>query len=155
LPNAPRCRWVHPLRHIDRYGPEAKPAQPRALIGGHLLSAAVGLAMVTLAGPEPWAAAVAVGLAMIFMHGTDTFHPPAEINPLLVVISDRPLEFLLVPVASASRSPRPPLPSRRAPLPPARCSIIKPRRRRSMETQSIDVAQQLIGAPAKDTPNNN
>jgi hypothetical protein len=31
--------------------PDAKPAQPRALIGGHLLSAAVGLVMVTLAGP--------------------------------------------------------------------------------------------------------
>jgi CBS-domain-containing membrane protein len=33
--------------------PEAKPAQPRALVGGHLLSAVVGLAMVTLAGPQP------------------------------------------------------------------------------------------------------
>jgi high affinity Mn2+ porin len=34
--------------------PEAKPAQPRALVGGHLLSAAVGLLTVTIAGPQPW-----------------------------------------------------------------------------------------------------
>ena len=45
--------------------PEVKPAQPRAIAGGHLLSAVVGLAVVKLVGPQPWAAAVAVGLAMI------------------------------------------------------------------------------------------
>jgi len=80
--------------------PEAKPAQPRALAGGHLLSAAVGLVIVKLVGPQPWAAALAVGLAMIVMHATDTFHPPAGINPLLVIVNDRPWSFLLVPVAA-------------------------------------------------------
>jgi CBS-domain-containing membrane protein len=80
--------------------PEAKPAQPRAIAGGHLLSAAVGLVMVKLVGPQPWAAAVAVGIAIIVMHATDTFHPPAGINPLLVIINDRPWSFLLVPVAA-------------------------------------------------------
>jgi CBS-domain-containing membrane protein len=80
--------------------PDAKPAQPRALIGGHLLSAAVGLVMVTLAGPRPWAAAVAVGLAMIVMHATDSFHPPAGINPLLIVVNDRPWSFFVIPVAA-------------------------------------------------------
>ncbi len=80
--------------------PEAKPAQPRALVGGHLLSAAVGLVMVTIAGPQPWAAAVAVGIAMVVMHMTDTFHPPAGINPLLIVINDRSWSFLLVPVGA-------------------------------------------------------
>jgi CBS-domain-containing membrane protein len=80
--------------------PEVKPAQPRAIAGGHLLSAIVGLVMVKLVGPQPWAAAVAVGLAMIVMHATDTFHPPAGINPLLIIINDRPWSFLLVPVAA-------------------------------------------------------
>jgi CBS-domain-containing membrane protein len=80
--------------------PEVKPAQPRAIAGGHLLSAVVGLAVVKLVGPQPWAAAVAVGLAMIVMHATDTFHPPAGINPLLIIINDRPWSFLLVPVAA-------------------------------------------------------
>jgi CBS-domain-containing membrane protein len=80
--------------------PDAKPAQPRALIGGHLLSAVIGLLMVTLAGPQPWAAAVAVGIAMAAMLATDTFHPPAGINPLLIVINDRSWDFLIVPVAA-------------------------------------------------------
>ncbi len=80
--------------------PEAKPAQPRALVGGHLLSAAVGLLAVTLVGPQPWAAAFAIGAAMVVMHLTDTFHPPAGINPLLIVVNDRPWGFLLVPVAA-------------------------------------------------------
>ena len=80
--------------------PEAKPAQPRALVGGHLLSAVVGLVMVTLAGPQPWAAALAVGLAMIVMHATDSFHPPAGITPLLIVVNDRPWSFFIIPVAA-------------------------------------------------------
>jgi CBS-domain-containing membrane protein len=80
--------------------PEAKPAQPRALVGGHLVSAAVGLVMVKLVGPQPWAAAVAVGLAMIAMHATDSFHPPAGINPLLIVVNERSWNFFVIPVAA-------------------------------------------------------
>jgi CBS-domain-containing membrane protein len=79
--------------------PEAKPAQPRALVGGHLVSAAVGLVTVKLVGPQPWAAALAVGLAMIAMHATDSFHPPAGINPLLIVVNDRSWNFFVIPVA--------------------------------------------------------
>jgi hypothetical protein len=56
--------------------PEAEPAQPRALVGGHLVSAAVGLLLLQVTGPGPWAAATAVGLAIIAMHATRTFHPP-------------------------------------------------------------------------------
>jgi CBS-domain-containing membrane protein len=78
--------------------PDAGPAQPRALIGGHLVSTLVGLAVVKLCGPAPWAAAVAVGLAMVAMHLTGTFHPPAGIDPLLVVVNDMPWSFLLAPV---------------------------------------------------------
>jgi len=39
--------------------PKAGPAQPRALIGGHLVSTFVGLLIVKLFGPGPWAAALA------------------------------------------------------------------------------------------------
>jgi len=46
--------------------------------------------MLTLAGPQPWAAALAVGLAMVAMHVTRTFHPPAGIDPLLVVVNAMP-----------------------------------------------------------------
>ena len=50
--------------------PEAEPAQPRALIGGHLVSTLVGLIVLQIAGPQPWAAAVAVGLSMLAMRVT-------------------------------------------------------------------------------------
>jgi CBS-domain-containing membrane protein len=45
--------------------PKAEQAQPRALIGGHVISTLVGLLVVKLCGPESWAAALAVGLAMV------------------------------------------------------------------------------------------
>jgi CBS-domain-containing membrane protein len=78
--------------------PETEPAQPRALIGGHLVSTFVGLFIVKLFGPGAWAAALAVGLAMVAMHLTGTFHPPAGIDPLVAVINDMSWGFLIVPV---------------------------------------------------------
>jgi CBS-domain-containing membrane protein len=79
--------------------PEAEPAQPRALVGGHLVSAAVGLLLLQVTGRGPWAAATAVGLAIIAMHATRTFHPPAGIDPLVIVVNNMPLSFFIVPVA--------------------------------------------------------
>ena len=58
----------------------------------------VGLLVLQLTGPGPWAAAVAVGLAMVAMHATRTFHPPAGIDPLVVVVNDMPWTFLIAPV---------------------------------------------------------
>jgi CBS-domain-containing membrane protein len=63
--------------------PKAEPAQPRPLIGGHILSTVVGLVMVKLCGP-----ALSVGLAIPVMHLTETFHPPAGIDPLVVVTNN-------------------------------------------------------------------
>src|SRR5260370_26110502 len=65
--------------------PEAEPAQPRAVIGRHIVATLVGLAMLRLTGPQPLAAAAAVGLGLLAMYVTGTFHPPARVNPLLVV----------------------------------------------------------------------
>lgn len=82
--------------------PEAVPAQPRALVGGHLVSALAGLMVVKAVGPGPFAAALAVGLAMAAMHLSRTFHPPAGINPLLIVLGDLPWGFFVVPVAAGA-----------------------------------------------------
>ena len=82
--------------------PDAKPAQPRALVGGHLISALVGLGVLALTGPQAWAAAFAVGLAIAAMHAADAFHPPAGINPLIIVVNQMPWSFLLVPVAAGA-----------------------------------------------------
>jgi CBS-domain-containing membrane protein len=82
--------------------PEVEPAQPRALIGGHVVATLVGLAMLKLTGPHAWAAAAAVGLAIVAMVVTGTFHPPAGINPLLVVSNGLPWSFLLAPVLAGA-----------------------------------------------------
>jgi CBS-domain-containing membrane protein len=82
--------------------PEAAPARPRALVGGHVLSALVGVLALKLAGPEAWVAALAVGLAMLAMLLTDSFHPPAGINPLIIVVNGMSWSFILVPVAAGA-----------------------------------------------------
>jgi CBS-domain-containing membrane protein len=82
--------------------PTAEPAQPRALVGGHLVSTIVGLLVVKLCGPAPWAAAMAVGAAMVAMHLTGTFHPPAGIDPMVVVVNNMSWGFLLMPIGAGS-----------------------------------------------------
>lgn len=79
--------------------PEAAPARPRALVGGHILSALIGEIVLMLGGSQPWIAAIAVGIAILVMLATDTFHPPAGINPLIIVTHSMPWSFVVVPVA--------------------------------------------------------
>lgn len=78
--------------------PESPFAQPRSVIGGHLVSAAVGLLLLTLLGPEGWVMGVAVGLSIIAMQLTRTGHPPAGADPLVVLLAQPGLTFLATPV---------------------------------------------------------
>src|SRR4051794_5457512 len=73
--------------------PEAQPAQPRALIGGHVVATLAGLAMLQLSGPQAWGAAPAGGPAIVAMYAPRTVHPPAGVNPLLGVSHNLPLTF--------------------------------------------------------------
>jgi CBS-domain-containing membrane protein len=82
--------------------PEVEPAQPRALIGGHVVATPVGLVMLRLTGPHAWTAATAVGVATLAMYVTGTFHPPAGINPLLVASNSLPWSFLFAPVLAGA-----------------------------------------------------
>jgi CBS-domain-containing membrane protein len=78
--------------------PRSGPAQPRGLMGGHLLSSLIGLLVVKIFGAVPWAAALAVGVAMIAMRLSNTLHPPSGIDPLAVVTNNLSWSFLIVPV---------------------------------------------------------
>jgi CBS-domain-containing membrane protein len=82
--------------------PETAPAQPRPLIGGHLVCTLVGLIVLNIAGPSPWVAAAAVGLSIVAMHLTRTFHPPAGVDPVIVVMNDMSWTFLLAPVGAGA-----------------------------------------------------
>ncbi len=70
------------------YGAIKSPlAQPRNLIGGHVLSAVIGVASYQFLGAHMWiAASVAVATAIALMHTTKTLHPPGGATALIAVI---------------------------------------------------------------------
>ncbi len=70
------------------YGAVRSPlAQPRNLVGGHIVSAIVGVICWKLLHPFPWVAeAVAVATAIAAMHATRTLHPPGGATALIAVI---------------------------------------------------------------------
>src|SRR6266545_2522013 len=82
--------------------PESTQARPRNIVGGHLLSALCGLGVVILLGNNPWLAALAVGLSIALMQLTDTLHPPAGINALLMVTANVSWTFILIPVITGA-----------------------------------------------------
>lgn len=63
----------------------APAAQPRALLGGHLGGAAIGIACYQAWGDALAVYALATLLALAFMLLTRTVHPPAGANPILMV----------------------------------------------------------------------
>lgn len=74
------------------YGAARSPlAQPRNLVGGHIVSALVGVAAFKLFHGQMWLAeATAVSTAIAVMHLTRTLHPPGGATALIAVIgSDR------------------------------------------------------------------
>ncbi|MDR3631304.1 MAG: HPP family protein [Desulfocapsaceae bacterium] len=78
------------------YGAIRSPlAQPRNLLGGHILSALVGVTAFQWLGGQPWlAAAVAVSTAIAVMHLTRTLHPPGGATALIAVIGGESVHSL-------------------------------------------------------------
>lgn len=82
--------------------PESPLAQPRSIIGGHLVTTLTGMLVLSLLGDAWWAAALAVGLALAAMQQTRTVHAPAGANPLVVMAVHPGPAFLLTPVLLGS-----------------------------------------------------
>lgn len=70
------------------YGAPAAPfAQPRNTIGGHVLSAIVGVSIFMFLPTPIWlSSALAVSTAILLMYLTDTIHPPGGATALIAVI---------------------------------------------------------------------
>jgi len=73
-------------------------AQPRNLVGGHLISALTAVVMVALFGSNPYSIALTVGIAIFLMYMTGTIHPPGGATALIGVQGQAGLDFVLVPV---------------------------------------------------------
>ncbi len=66
--------------------PSSPLAGTRNVVGGHVLSALVGVASAQLLGAEPWlASGVAVGTAIAVMSMTGTLHPPGGATAIIAV----------------------------------------------------------------------
>ncbi len=85
-------------------------AQPRNVVGGHFLSAAVGFAgfyLYTLIGNDIVAMSVAVGVAIAGMQFFRVVHPPAGANPLVIIMAGVAgngygFDFMIFPVLLGS-----------------------------------------------------
>jgi CBS-domain-containing membrane protein len=74
-------------------------AQPRNIIGGHIISTLIGLIILHTIGSNPIGMALGVSLAIAVMQLTKTVHPPAGADPLVVLAINPPVSFLITPVA--------------------------------------------------------
>lgn len=81
-------------------------AQPRNLIGGHLVSAIVGVTVMQLVPHILWITApFAVSLSIVFMQITKTLHPPGGATALIAVTGSETIKnlgywYVLSPVLS-------------------------------------------------------
>ena len=78
------------------YGAIKSPlAQPRNLIGGHVISAVIGVFFFQLFSNQMWlASALAVATAIAVMHATKTLHPPGGATALIAVIGSTKIHAL-------------------------------------------------------------
>ncbi len=91
------------------YGAVNSPlAQPRNLIGGHILSAIVGVAAFKLFSGNIWfCSAFAVATSIMVMQLTLTLHPPGGATALIAVIGSEQIHelgflYVLIPVTTGA-----------------------------------------------------
>jgi CBS-domain-containing membrane protein len=79
--------------------PDSDMAQPRSLVGGHLIGTVSGLIFLNAFGTGWWVMAAAMASALVAMLLTDTIHSPAGADPLIVIAAHASWGFLWNPVA--------------------------------------------------------
>ena len=83
-------------------------AQPRNLVGGHLVSAIIGVTVQKLFPELIWIAApLAVSLSIVFMQITKTLHPPGGATALIAVTGSAEIKnlgyfYVISPVLSGA-----------------------------------------------------
>ncbi|MFF9014946.1 HPP family protein [Streptomyces sp. NPDC014870] len=82
--------------------PDLPLAQPRSVVGGQLLSALTGFAVLLVTGPSLWGAALAGGLALGVMMAARTPHSPAAATAVIVTLQNPPFWTFLALLALAS-----------------------------------------------------
>ena len=78
---------------------ESPLAKPTNILLGHILSALSGVIILYVIGDHFLALGLSVGLAIFVMIITNTIHPPAGANPIIVILTGQGILFVLFPVA--------------------------------------------------------
>lgn len=73
-------------------------AQPRNVVGGHIISAAAGVLTFYLLGGAWWSIAVGVTAAVLLMSLTRTLHPPGGATAFMAVYSGQNFGFIFFPI---------------------------------------------------------
>ncbi|WP_051688155.1 HPP family protein [Desulfofalx alkaliphila] len=73
-------------------------AQPRNVIGGHIISALMGVITYQLFASTWWAYAIGVSLAIVAMMLTGTLHPPGGATAFVAIYTGQSFEFIISPV---------------------------------------------------------
>lgn len=73
-------------------------AQPRALFGGHVGGAVIGIACYRLFGDALWVYVLSMVVTLAYMLLARTVHPPAGANPLIMIYGHAGFAALLQPV---------------------------------------------------------
>jgi CBS-domain-containing membrane protein len=83
---------------LTLFASESTPAQPYAVIAGHLVSSIAGLAALVCLGPGDAAAALGVGVAALLMVASRALHPPAGVDAFLIPQLGLPWSWIVNPV---------------------------------------------------------
>jgi len=83
--------------------PHSPVSQPWPIVGGHVISAIIGITSYYLIPSPILASSVAIGIAMLAMHYTGSMHPPGGATAVTAVIGGEMVHelgylFVLIPV---------------------------------------------------------
>lgn len=83
--------------------PHSPVSQPWPLVGGHIISAFIGISAYYLIPDPIVASSAAIGVAMLLMHHTGSMHPPGGATAVTAVIGGSSVHelgyyFIIVPV---------------------------------------------------------
>ena len=85
--------------------PQSPLAMPKNVIGGHMLTAMIGVVFSYYSADSADSAimiGLAVGIAITLMIITKTIHPAAGANPILIIESGQSWDFLIMPVLAGT-----------------------------------------------------
>ena len=83
---------------IGMVTPNSAFAQPRIVIGGHLLSSIIGFLCTLFLGISWWSLSISVGLAAAIMQLTRTIHPPAAADPIFFMLQTSSSWYFLLTI---------------------------------------------------------